>query len=139
MSMMSAIRQVCRKAITHRGIMPPMTAPVIDSLDTLRRRIREFARARDWERYHTPKNLVMALSVEVAELLEPFQWLTSEQSHQLSAEQHEAVRQEVADVLIYLTRLADVLEIDLLEAAADKLVINARKYPIDKTHGNTLE
>lgn len=112
--------------------MPPMTAPAIDSLDTLRHRIREFARARDWERYHTPKNLVMALSVEVAELLEPFQWLTSEQSHQLSAEQHEAVRQEVADVLIYLTRLADVLEIDLLEAAADKLVINARKYPIDK-------
>ncbi len=114
-----------------RVIMLPMIAPDIDTLDTLRLRIREFARGRDWERYHTPKNLAMALIVEAAELIEPFQWLTPEQSLQLSAEQHEAVRQEIADVLIYLTRLADVLEIDLLHAAADKLVINARKYPVD--------
>ncbi|OYY81823.1 MAG: nucleotide pyrophosphohydrolase, partial [Hydrogenophilales bacterium 16-62-9] len=91
--------------------MPSMSPHEIDSLDALRRRIREFAQARAWERYHTPKNLVMALSVETAELLEPFQWLTAEQSRHLSAEQHEAVRQEIADVLIYLTRLADVLEI----------------------------
>ena len=111
----------------------------IDSLDTLRQRIREFAQARAWERYHTPKNLVMALSVEAAELLEPFQWLTAEQSQQLSPEQHDAVRQEVADVLIYLTRLADLLDIDLLDAAADKLAINARKYPVDKAHGNALK
>lgn len=111
----------------------------IDSLDTLRQRIREFAQARAWEPYHTPKNLVMALSVEAAELLEPFQWLTAEQSHQLSATQHEAVRQEIADVLIYLTRLADVLGIDLLDAAADKLELNARKYPVDKAHGNALK
>ncbi|MDT3706881.1 MAG: nucleotide pyrophosphohydrolase [Thiobacillus sp.] len=108
----------------------------IDSLDTLRQRIREFAQVRAWEPYHTPKNLVMALSVEAAELLEPFQWLTAEQSQQLSAAQHEAVRQEIADVLIYLTRLADVLGIDLLDAAADKLELNARKYPVDKAHGN---
>jgi dCTP diphosphatase len=94
--------------------MRPMTASTIDSLDTLRLRIREFAEARAWERYHTPKNLAMALSVEAAELLEPFQWLTPEQSQFLSAGQREAVRQEIADVLIYLTRLADVLEIDLL-------------------------
>ena len=119
--------------------MPPMTASAIDSLATLRQRIREFAQARAWERYHTPKNLVMALSVEMAELLEPFQWLTAEQSHHLSAEQHEAVRQEIADVLIYLTRLADVLGIDLLDAAADKLAINARKYPVDKSHGNAIK
>jgi dCTP diphosphatase len=119
--------------------MPPMTASAIDSLDTLRQRIREFALARAWERYHTPKNLVMALSVEMAELLEPFQWLTSEQSQNLTPEQHEAVRQEIADVLIYLTRLADLLEIDLLEAASDKLAINARKYPVDKAHGNALK
>lgn len=111
-----------------------MSPYTVDSLDALRQHIREFARARAWERYHTPKNLVMALSVETAELLEPFQWLTAEQSCHLSAEQHEAVRQEIADVLIYLTRLADVLEIDLLEAAADKLAINARKYPIDRAH-----
>jgi len=116
-----------------------MTNTAIDSLDTLRLRIREFALARAWERYHTPKNLVMALSVEASELLEPFQWLTAEQSHQLSDAQHEAVRQEIADVLIYLTRLADILDIDLLEAAADKLAINARKYPVDQAYGNALK
>lgn len=119
--------------------MPPMTAPAIDSLDTLRLHLREFAQARAWERYHTPKNLVMALSVEMAELLEPFQWLTAEQSQDLSPAQHEAVRQEIADVLIYLTRLADLLEIDLLQAASDKLAINARKYPVEKAHGNALK
>jgi NTP pyrophosphatase (non-canonical NTP hydrolase) len=119
--------------------MPAMTASAIDNLDTLRQRIREFALARAWERYHTPKNLAMALTVEAAELLEPFQWLTAEQSQQLSAEQHEAVRQEIADVLIYLTRLADLLDIDLLQAASDKLAINARKYPADKAHGNALK
>jgi len=116
-----------------------MTTPAIDSLDTLRLRIREFAQARAWERYHTPKNLVMALSVEMAELLEPFQWLTAEQSQDLSPMQHEAVRQEIADVLIYLTRLADLLEIDLLQAASDKLAINTRKYPVEKAHGNALK
>jgi NTP pyrophosphatase (non-canonical NTP hydrolase) len=119
--------------------MASMSPPEIDSLDTLRRRIREFAEARAWERYHTPKNLVMALAVEASELLEPFQWLTAEQSQQLSEAQHEAVRQEIADVLIYLTRLADLLDIDLLDAAADKLAINARKYPVDKAHGNALK
>ena len=119
--------------------MPAMSTHAIDSLDTLRRRIREFAQARAWERYHTPKNLVMALSVEAAELLESFQWLTAEQSGQLGPDQREAVRQEIADVLIYLTRLADLLDIDLLDAAADKLAINARKYPIDKAHGNALK
>ncbi|MHB1074450.1 nucleotide pyrophosphohydrolase [Thiobacillus sp.] len=116
--------------------MPTMSTHEIDSLATLRQHIRDFALARAWERYHTPKNLAMALSVEAAELLEPFQWLTAEQSGQLSLEQHEAVRQEIADVLIYLTRLADLLDIDLLDAAADKLAINAAKYPIDKAHGN---
>jgi dCTP diphosphatase len=113
-----------------------MSPREIDSLDTLRQQIRAFAKVRAWERYHTPKNLAMALSVEAAELLEPFQWLTAEQSQQLSPDQHEAVRQEIADVLIYLTRLADLLDIDLLDAAADKLAINAVKYPIDKAHGN---
>jgi NTP pyrophosphatase (non-canonical NTP hydrolase) len=116
-----------------------MSSHEIDSLAALRLRIREFAEARAWERYHTPKNLVMALSVEASELLEPFQWLTAEQSLQLNAEQHEAVRQEIADVLIYLTRLADLLDIDLLDAAADKLAINARKYPVEKAHGNALK
>ena len=116
-----------------------MDTPAIDSLDTLQRRIREFAEARAWEPFHTPKNLVMALSVEASELLEPFQWLTAEQSLRLGDAQREAVRQEIADVLIYLTRLADVLGIDLLDAAADKLAINARKYPADKARGNALK
>jgi NTP pyrophosphatase (non-canonical NTP hydrolase) len=134
-----AARHQCRKPIACRGIMLAMSPHEIDNLDTLRLRIREFARVRAWERYHTPKNLVMALSVEAAELLEPFQWLTAEQSQHLSAEQHAAVRHEIADVLIYLTRLADLLDIDLLDAAADKLALNARKYPVEKAHGNALK
>ena len=116
-----------------------MLPPDIDTLDTLRDRIRAFAEARAWERYHTPKNLAMALTVEAAELQEPFQWLTPEQSLNLNPDQHEAVRQEIADVLIYLTRLADVHDIDLLDAAARKLAINARKYPVEKAHGNALK
>ena len=135
----SATRHPCRKPAACRGIMPSMSPDEIDSLDTLRRRIREFAEARAWERYHTPKNLVMALSVETAELVEPFQWMTPEQSQHLSPDQHEAVRQEIADVLIYLTRLADLLDIDLLDAAADKLALNARKYPVEKAYGNALK
>jgi dCTP diphosphatase len=116
-----------------------MTVPTIDSLDTLRLRVREFAAARAWDRYHTPKNLAMALSVEAAELVEPFQWLTPEESGSLDPDKLEAVRQEIADVLIYLTRLADVLEIDPLQAAADKLELNARRYPVEKAHGNALK
>lgn len=116
-----------------------MSAQPIDSLDELRSRIREFAFARQWENYHTPKNLAMALIVEAAELVERFQWLSPEESAKLDPERREQVRQEIADVLIYLTRLADLLEIDLLGAAADKLAINARKYPVEKAHGNALK
>lgn len=116
-----------------------MTVPTIDSLDALRLHVREFAAARAWDRYHTPKNLAMALSVEAAELVEPFQWLTAEESGSLDPDKLEAVRQEIADVLIYLTRLADVLEIDPLQAAADKLELNARRYPVEKAHGNALK
>jgi NTP pyrophosphatase (non-canonical NTP hydrolase) len=119
--------------------MDTLPSAAIDSLGTLRERIRAFAEARAWERYHTPKNLAIALAVEAAELLEPFQWLTPEESATLDDVQREAVRQEVADVLIYLTRLADLLDIDLLDAAADKLALNARKYPVEKAHGNALK
>ncbi|MBZ0104061.1 MAG: nucleotide pyrophosphohydrolase [Sulfuricella denitrificans] len=98
-------------------------------LEALRDALRKFARARDWEQFHTPKNLAMALIVEAAELVEQFQWLTPEQSQNLDAGKQEAVRQECADILIYLTRLADILGIDLLDAARDKLLINAAKYP----------
>ena len=116
-----------------------MSAEPITSLGELRDRIREFAFARQWENYHTPKNLSMALIVEAAELVERFQWLSPEESAKLDSERLEQVRQEIADVLIYLTRLADMLEIDLLKAAADKLEINARKYPIEQAKGNAAK
>ena len=102
----------------------------------LRDALREFARARDWDKFHTPKNLAAALSVEAAELLEHFQWLTPEQSAELTSKARAGVREELADVLLYLIRLADKLDVDLIEAAQAKLVINARKYPADKAHGS---
>lgn len=105
------------------------------SLLTLRDELRSFAATRDWERFHTPKNLAMALIVESAELVEHFQWLTAEQSQNLDAAKLEEVRQECADILIYLTRLADVLGVDLLDAAYAKLAINAAKYPAPGGHG----
>lgn len=117
-----------------RVIMRRMTPPILTDLHALRERIRAFAAERDWQPYHTPKNLAMALSVEAAELVEIFQWLTPEQSLALSEAQHEAVRHELADVLIYLTRLADVLNIDLLAAASAKIDINACKYPVPAAH-----
>lgn len=93
--------------------------------------LRQFAKARDWEAFHTPKNLVMAMSVEMAELLEHFQWLTSAESVELSAdpERKQAVEEEMADVLLYLLRLADVLHVDLDAAMRAKLIKNAQKYP----------
>jgi len=106
------------------------------TLEQLADAVRAFGHERDWHLYHTPKNLTAALIVEAAELLEPFQWLTPEQSLNLPAEKREAVRQEMADVLIYLVSLANCLEIDLLRAAEDKLAINAAKYPVDKARGS---
>ena len=109
------------------------------NFNDLRDVIRAFAQARDWEQFHTPKNLVMALSVETAELMEHFQWLTAAQSASLSAKNKEEVAQEIGDVLIYLTRLADVLGIDPIQAAFDKIEINAVKYPVDKSKGNNTK
>jgi dCTP diphosphatase len=100
-----------------------------DALTTLRDELRRFAADRDWDQFHSPKNLASALAVEAAELLEPFQWLTEAQSRQLTAEQSAAVREEMADVLLYLIRLADKLDIDLVAAARDKIVRNAVRYP----------
>jgi len=108
----------------------------MNSLDDLRNQLREFANARDWEQFHSPKNLSMALIVEAAELAEHFQWLTESQSRTLDQEKREQVAQELADVLLYLVRLADRLDIDLLDAARRKLVINAQKYPADKVRGS---
>jgi len=91
---------------------------------------------RDWDRFHTPKNLAAALSVEGAELLEHFQWLTAEESASLSEATLSKVRLEMADVLLYLIRLADKLNVDLMSAAAEKIQINAAKYPADQVRGD---
>jgi dCTP diphosphatase len=106
------------------------------SLESLKLRLRQFAAERDWDQFHSPKNLASALSVEAAELLEPFQWLTEEQSRNLAPEKVQAVRKEIADVLIYLVRLADKLDVDLLQAARDKIAENAAKYPVEKARGS---
>jgi NTP pyrophosphatase (non-canonical NTP hydrolase) len=107
-----------------------------DSLLKLRDALRAFAAERDWDQFHSPRNLAAALSVEAAELLEPFQWLTDEQSRNLSPEVRSAVEQELADVLLYLVRLADKLDIDLAQAAVDKIARNAAKYPVSKSKGS---
>ncbi|MGZ8839287.1 MAG: nucleotide pyrophosphohydrolase [Candidatus Aminicenantales bacterium] len=106
-------------------------------MDELIKKLREFAADRDWEQFHSPKNLSMALSVEVAEILEHFQWLTEEQSCNLDRETLTKVRQEIGDVQIYLARLADQLGLSPLEAALEKLEINRQKYPPDKARGNS--
>lgn len=110
--------------------------PGKDSLIELRDALRRFAAERDWERFHTPKNLVMALSGEVGELIEHFQWLTPEASGTLDATTRAAVEQEMADVFLYLLRLADVLEVDLAAAARSKIELNARRYPVAKARGH---
>lgn len=106
------------------------------SLSQLQQQLREFARERDWEQFHSPKNLSMALTVEAGELQEIFQWLTGDQSRHLSSEQLDMAAEEMADVLLYLCRLADVLDIDLLAAASAKLVKNAQKYPANEVRGS---
>ena len=105
-------------------------------LELLREQLRNFARERDWEQFHSPKNLAMALTVEAAELLEVFQWLTEEQSRGLEPAARARADEEIADVLLYLVRLADQLGIDPIAAARRKLEKNARKYPADKARGN---
>ena len=102
----------------------------------LRDALRQFAAERDWDQFHSPKNLASALAVEAAELLEPFQWLTEDQSRNLSPADLARVREELADVLNYLVRLADKLDVDLLQAARDKIGKNALKYPADKARGS---
>ena len=109
--------------------------PATDPLADLRDRLRRFAEERDWDQFHSPKNLAAALAVEAAELLEPFQWLTEEQSRALDPARLAAVRDELADVLLYLVRLADVLDIDLAAAARRKIAINAERYPVDRARG----
>ena len=100
------------------------------TLASLTLQLREFAAARNWEQFHSPKNLASALSVEAAELLEHFQWLTEEQSRRLEPGHKDAVGQEIADVLLYLLQLADKLGLDVVGEAQKKLVVNAVKHPL---------
>ena len=105
-------------------------------LEGLRTKLRDFSAARDWNQFHSPKNLAMALSAEAGELLEVFQWLTEEQSARLDEATRAAAADEVADVLLYLVRLADTLGIDPLAEAQRKLAENERRYPVDKARGS---
>jgi dCTP diphosphatase len=108
-----------------------------DALTELRDRLRRFADERDWRQFHAPKNLAIALSVEAAELLEHFQWLSEDASRELPPADLAKVREELADVLLYLVRLADELGVDLAAAARDKIKRNAEKYPAAKARGTS--
>ncbi len=112
-----------------------MTAPSDSGLAALRDALRRFAADRDWNKFHSPKNLASALAVESAELLEHFQWLTEEESAALDEPARARVSEELADVLLYLIRLADRLDVDLMAAARAKIGRNAEKYPIEKARG----
>ena len=111
------------------------------NLENIRLRLAEFARERNWDQFHTPKNLSMALAAESAELLEIFQWLTDEQSKAIVDNEKEMalVRQEIADVMIYLVRLADKLGVDIETAVLDKIADNAKKYPIELAKDNATK
>jgi NTP pyrophosphatase (non-canonical NTP hydrolase) len=106
--------------------------------EDIQRRLREFARTRDWQRFHTPKNLAMALAGEAGELLELFQWLTPEESLGLSDDQasQSRVAEELADVVIYALRMADVLGVDLAAAISTKIDLNETRYPVEYAKGN---
>src|SRR6185295_12729123 len=117
--------------------MPETPAPqTLRTLAELREHLRRFAQARDWDQFHSPKNLAMALIAEAAELVEHFQWLTEAQSAELSAEKKAEVAEELADVLVYLVRIADKLDIDLLAAASAKMAHNEAKYPAEHVKGS---
>ena len=110
-----------------------------DRLEALRAQLRAFVCERDWDQFHNPKNLAMALVAEAAELVEHFQWLTPDQSENLAAQARAEVELEVADVLLFLLRLCDRLHIDPLQAAERKLALNALRYPVDRARGKATK
>jgi NTP pyrophosphatase (non-canonical NTP hydrolase) len=118
---------------------PSKDSAVLIDVAALAGKLRQFAADRAWEQFHSPKNLVMALTGEVGELNEIFQWMTEadSQSAGTAPATSEAVSAELADVMLYLVRLADVLKVDLNEAVRHKLILNAQKYPVDKAHGSS--
>jgi len=107
-----------------------------NEFDTIRDEMRQFVEERDWDQFHTPKNLSSALAVEAAELLEHFQWLHRGDADELGPDKLREVRHEMADVLVYLVRLADKLGVDLPSAVAEKMVLNRAKYPADRVRGD---
>src|SRR3954452_10994956 len=113
-----------------------LPSPPVRDLADLRDRLRAFAAARDWDQFHSPKNLAMALIAEAAELVEHFQWLTEGESAALPEVKRAQVADELADVLVYLVRIADKLDIDLLEAVTAKMARNEAKYPAERVKGS---
>ena len=111
----------------------------VESLEKIKNRLREFAAERDWDQFHSPKNLAMALIVEAAELVEHFQWLTEEQSQTLPPKKLAEVEQEIADIQIYLIRLADKLGVDMEKAVNAKIELNEKKYPAEKVRGSAVK
>lgn len=110
-----------------------------DTLHHLAQRLRQFAQEREWQPFHSPKNLASALIVEAGELLEHFQWLTEAQSRQLAEPQKQAVSLEMADVLLYLVQMANEMGVDLVAAAHHKIDLNAQKYPVDQAKGRSKQ
>lgn len=109
----------------------------MSDLEEIKLKVRNFAAQRDWEQFHSPKNLVMALGVEAAELIEIFQWLSEEQSEQVSSDTRKLIADEIADVQVYLVRLADRLDIDIAMAVTEKMKKNEEKYPSDLVRGSS--
>ena len=110
-----------------------------DSLNELRAKVNAFVAERDWAQFHSPKNLAMAMIVEAAEVVEHFQWDTLEESQQMTDERCTAIGHELADTFVYLLRLAEVTGVDLIQAANDKIALNAIKYPVEKTKGSNAK
>ena len=107
------------------------------NIEELQKKIASFAKERDWEQFHTPKNLACALSVESSELLEIFQWMSRDEEENLSSETKQRISEEISDIFVYLVRLADVLNIDLEKSITQKMQQNAEKYPADKVRGSS--
>ena len=108
-------------------------------INEIKNKIRRFTNERNWDRFHSPKNLAMALSVEASELVEIFQWLNQEESKNLNMKEKESVKEELADIFIYLIRIADKLDIDLEKAITHKMKVNAKKYPVELSKDNAVK